>query len=181
MTQGSAGMPGPVVTSSTATIKQAQKRTGLMRMTIGSQHMIQMPGWPRAMGVVARDWHDCSGAKVEYLCLNERCAGKRWPTHEAMRVSHGESAEMAKRGEAHVYGMWSDDTLDAEGLAEARAAAKKAAEELKEVKKLPITTLADREAVKEIAEAAAKAQAAAEAANVCIGLIAPPEPRYEDL
>jgi hypothetical protein len=175
------GMPAPAGARPGATaVQQQAKRTGLLRMAVGSSHLIALPAGP--LYCQALDYRDLiDSVEYVYFCQHPECQGRTWKTHEEMRKAHPESAIMAKTGQAHVYGLWSADVADPKALEGAKAELKRAQKDFDEAAKMPIANLADREAKKEIAADLEKAKAAAAVAGGCHGLIAPPEPRTEDV
>jgi hypothetical protein len=160
-----------------------KRKTGLVPMEPGSSHAltITVGGERRVIHVPARAHMDHRNARVRYICLHERCADKTWDDVDAMVAAHPQRAEMAKRDEVHVYGLWSDDP-QAEGprkMAEAALAdaEKKLAQAEKLVEKAEtVGNLAVAEHKQRIAEQAKRdAEAAVAAASGVIGLIAPPD------
>ncbi len=174
------GMPAPAGTRASApTVQQQAKRTGLLRMAVGSSHLIALPGGP--LYCQALDYRDLVDSVAHvYFCQHPGCQGKTWKTHEEMRKAHPETAIMAKLGEAHVYGLWSADVADPAALKKAEAELKRTQKDFDDAAKMPIANLADREAKKEIAADLEKAKVAVATAGGCHGLIAPPEPRTEE-
>lgn len=166
------GSPAPISTQQK--IVQQKRKTGLLRMIVGSTHMLPIEGG--AQQCTAMSHLDVpASAKTFFFCQHEACKGREWPSFEAMRAAHPSSETMAKNDQVHVYGMWSGDIADPKALAEAKAAHEKAKKEMDEVSKMKIQTLADREQVKEYKKALDAAEAEVEKANACIGLIAPPD------
>lgn len=156
-----------------------KRRTGLVPMRAGSQHNITIGGG--TVIATARAHEDVRKAKVRYICLHDKCAGKSWANADEMIEAHPQRAEMAKRDEVHVYGMWSDDA-QAEGprkLAEterdkaAKMIAKldKMAEDAKTIGEL--TAAREQKALEESRLRAAETEVARHSGVV--GLIAPPD------
>lgn len=90
------------------------KRVGLLRMPAGSDHMITVvtSEGPRGVYCRALPRDAVPKAKTVFICLNPACTGRSWPTYAAMTAAHPEPSVMAKRVEAHVYGLWSEDPVD---------------------------------------------------------------------
>ncbi len=174
------GTPGPVAQNVAHTSKQGavRIRTGLIRMPVDTMHLIQLEGG--AVHCTARSYQDHATAKVVYFCQHRGCSGRTWSTHEAMRAAHPDRVQMEKRGEAHVYGMWSADIYDPEALVTARKALADAEAYAKETEKSKSKSRDDRDTHREALAELEKARVAVTAAGACIGLIAPPEPRFDE-
>jgi hypothetical protein len=169
------GTPGAVRPNQA--IPTPTRRTGLIRMALGSQHEFKIGD--TSPHCEARDFRTCPDAKHFYFCLHAHCVGKQWATHEEMRKAHPDTQQMAKAQEAHVYGLWSEDVADPKRLERAKAALKKAEKDVADCAKLEIRSLADKDAVREYGNVLEKAQAEALGAACCLGLIAPPEQMVE--
>lgn len=48
-----------------------------------------------------------------WICTHERCKGQRWADPQSMIADH-DPKELARKAEAHVYGLWSDVPIDPE-------------------------------------------------------------------
>lgn len=48
-----------------------------------------------------------------WICTHERCRGQEWADHRALVADHP-AADLVRKGEAHVYGLWSKAPIDAE-------------------------------------------------------------------
>lgn len=182
-----ANMPATVDQTKPHVTGTVQRRTGLIPMAVGSQHVLTLTidGETKSAAVVARNPEDCPRATRRYLCLHERCAGKSWADEETMRAAHPKLSEMMKRNEVHVFGTWSDDP-QAEGPRKiAEQALKEAVEEhdrataaVKAAK-----TIGERDLAKDDKATAQGAllvaQKALAAVSGCIGLIAPADGRME--
>jgi hypothetical protein len=99
--------PGRVAETAPVQHVAATKRTGLVPMRAGSQHSIKIRGVEHI--VTARAHEDVRDAKSRVICLHANCVGRDWPSVDAMVHDHPQRTDMAKRGEVHVYGSWSDD------------------------------------------------------------------------
>jgi hypothetical protein len=93
------------------------RKSGLVRMIADSSHqlMIRVNGADQpavAFYKSARVKSDAGKCKTVHVCLHPRCEGKSWPNFSAMSAQHPERAAMAKTGETHVYGLWSEDLVD---------------------------------------------------------------------
>lgn len=53
------------------------------------------------------------GALPVWICTHERCRGQEWGDHRALVADHP-AADLARKGEAHVYGLWSKAPIDAD-------------------------------------------------------------------
>ena len=112
----SMSMPGAVAPRHTAPVNAISKRVGLIRMLSGSDHVITIEQKDAApVGIVckARARLDVPKAKAVHICLNPGCAGKSWATFALMAAAHPTPDVMAKQGAIHVYGLWSEDPVDA--------------------------------------------------------------------
>ena len=92
------------------------RRAGLIRMVADSKHLLQIrpskDAEPVGVYCQARDKRDALKAKTVHLCMHAGCAGKTWATFALMAAAHPERSAMEKRGEVHVYGLWSEDAID---------------------------------------------------------------------
>ena len=168
------GMAGtPSALRAQQTVRAPEKKLGLVPMAPGSPHLIQT-----AHGEFyeqARPYDDYRDAKAVYFCQHERCRGKTWKTHEAMREDHPQPTEMQKRIEVHVYGLWSDDVAEPERLKKAEANLKRLEKDNADWHAKPVQTLTERELLREADKDLDKARAEHAAARSVIGLIAPPD------
>lgn len=92
----------------------ASRRLGLLRMVIGSGHMITLrpkDGPPRTQQVIVRDRRLYPKAKGLFVCLSSACRGRQWETEAAMVSDHPDAHTMERQGEIHVYGLWSEELL----------------------------------------------------------------------
>lgn len=96
----SRGAPAPVVATQS-------KRFGLVKMRIGSNHMIRGKEGRRAQFEV-RERARFKGASIVHICLNPLCAGKTFKNLDDVIAQHPEHEVMEKNEEAHVIGMWSE-------------------------------------------------------------------------
>lgn len=90
------------------------RRTGLLRIAAGSDHMITIcppDGAAIRMQVKARPRSEVPSAKAVHVCFHARCAGKSWPTWAAMAKDHPEPSKMAQSQETHLVGLWSEDPV----------------------------------------------------------------------
>lgn len=180
--------PAPVADIRAIVPPTAKRRTGLLPMRVGSTHIITIAhGTPQeaSLYAVARGSADAEVCATHLVCLHPDCRGKKWPTLTLMHEGHPGSDAMTRADAAHVYGLWSDDPVDATKIeplkvakekAEKRAAAAKDAAE----KDGGLNDVAEARATK-AEEIRAKAVAAYAAASAPIGLIAPPELRAVDM
>jgi len=107
------GIPGAV--RPTIQGPAVTKRTGMLRMLAGSDHMLTLrpkDGPAVRAQVKARDRREVLNAKVVFVCLHHACEGKSWPDERAMRMDHPAPHEMDRVQQAHVYGLWSNDLVD---------------------------------------------------------------------
>ena len=112
----SMSMPGAVAPRHTAPVNAISKRTGLIRMLSGSDHIItieQKDAAPMGISCKARVRLDHAKAKAKHICLHAGCMGKAWDTFALMAAAHPTPDVMAKHGAIHVYGLWSEDPVDA--------------------------------------------------------------------
>lgn len=89
---------------------------GLLRMVPGSKHQITIKpegGEPITMHVTAKDRRAFPKATGVLVCLHERCRGKTFRDDAAILAAHDHLAARQHENEAHVYGMWSDDPINA--------------------------------------------------------------------
>lgn len=173
-----ASMPAPLNHAAPRT-QATQRKTGLLPMVAGSKHqiMITAPGQPtRSLYTTAQHpetvlhaLHD-QEHKAVCVCLNPACAGKAWKTELEMRQLHAPPSELAKIGAAHVWGFWSPKPADGDRAAQLKADMEAARQKAAGAKG------AERDAAQGDIERA-KAELAA---LPVVGLIAPPEARFED-
>jgi hypothetical protein len=112
----SMSMPGAVRPYAAAPVNALQKRAGLIRMLSGSDHLIPIQpkdGAPTQIVCKARARLEHPKAKTVHICLNSGCSGKSWPSFALMAAGHPDAHLMAKSGAIHVYGLWSEDPVDA--------------------------------------------------------------------
>jgi hypothetical protein len=101
----------------------AKARRGLMKLRIGSQHMID------GKAVVVGNKDDYPQAKTTVRCLH--CRGE-WATTEEMLAAHPEHRVMEQREESHPWAWFSADPSappqkPAKGMSEEQLAQLKAA------------------------------------------------------
>lgn len=48
-----------------------------------------------------------------WICTHEKCRGQEWTDHRGLQVDHP-AADLSRKGEAHVYGLWSKVAIDPE-------------------------------------------------------------------
>jgi hypothetical protein len=153
----------------------AQKvRRGLIPMLVGSDHLVPIvhEGGTTMASCRARDPEDVPGVKTEVICLHEKCEGKRWADVNEMAKAHPAKAEMERRGESHVYGLWSNDASDPRQVKPLTDLVTKLEKKLEGID--PDEREKVYERVKGRLEAARADLAAAQAV---VGLIAPPDVR----
>lgn len=84
-------------------------RYGLIKIRIGSTHMVKGPdGKKRYYVVVDKSRH----LSLNAVCVCFECK-QTWSTEEELKAAHPEEREMRKNEEKHVYGWWSEE-IDAE-------------------------------------------------------------------
>lgn len=174
--------PAPVAATRPIVAATVTKRTGLIGMRPGSDHMVTLArGTPDERGVVVRARPSEEGAVVDaaYVCLHPTCSGKSWPGLRELHEGHPAPSQMARDEAIHVYGLWSDVPVDPKAIAPLKATAVKA-----EKRAVDAQEAADKDGgLNDVAEARAKkarklADDAARAladASAPVGLIAPPE------
>jgi hypothetical protein len=101
----------------TAITPAITRKTGLVRMQAGASFQLMIrPHGPDQPAVpvyaTARAKADAGKVKAVHVCLHPACSGKSWPGFSAMATQHPERNVMAKTGEVHVYGLWSEDPVD---------------------------------------------------------------------
>ncbi len=112
-------MPGTVRQNVVA--PAPSKKTGLLRMTIGSDHLVTIrpkDAPPQTVSIRVRDRRLHPRARVHFICLNPVCRAVAWKTEAELISAHPDPLTMAKQNEIHVYGMWSDDLADPAQAAE---------------------------------------------------------------
>lgn len=101
--------PQPVLKTSEDHMPRAKlpKRTGLIKVRIGTQHLIkERRKGQKGESIEVRDVGQHPDAKVVVRCLTCK---KDFKSEKDLVSGHPSAADMKEDGETHVWGFWSED------------------------------------------------------------------------
>lgn len=99
--------PGDKSRSTNVKVKEHTKRSGLMPMRPGSQHVMPIGDAPQ--NVTARDRRAFPYATGKFFCTHRECMGRFHDSIDALQKAHEPQAVLEQREAVHLFGFWSND------------------------------------------------------------------------